>query len=314
MRSSLRSGLAWLAAVAVLVAVPTACTSGGVGDPCTPEQEYVAHFAGFDVAEAYVESRSFQCATRVCLVNHFQGRVSCPLGQSSSDLVSCDGPGDTRCGPTGKCTASETYAPVCNACDPTQDPGCTPVACPTGLTCDPTRKVCTCDSATSPTLTLDGASYACAYFDPSCAPGGAAPCMGVLQSYLCHAPGACQSASATPAENQGKACCVPGTDAPVSVPVCGQCDTSMHRDAESAVYCSCRCAVADGDPPEPDFNFCACPSGFSCSEIRPDLNLGDAQLTGKYCIRDGSAFDSTAETCGFVAGNHDAPCAGVGVQ
>jgi hypothetical protein len=57
------------------------CTPGGVGDPCTPEDEYQQTFSGFQVTETNVESRSFQCETRICLVNHFQGRVSCKLGQ-----------------------------------------------------------------------------------------------------------------------------------------------------------------------------------------------------------------------------------------
>ena len=59
------------------------CTPGGVGDPCTPEDEYQQSFNGFQVTETNVESRSFQCETRLCLVNHFQGRVSCRLGQGS---------------------------------------------------------------------------------------------------------------------------------------------------------------------------------------------------------------------------------------
>jgi hypothetical protein len=57
------------------------CQSGGVGDPCTPEDEYQPRFSGFAASEVNIESRSFQCETRVCLVNHFRGRVSCPLGQ-----------------------------------------------------------------------------------------------------------------------------------------------------------------------------------------------------------------------------------------
>jgi hypothetical protein len=303
--------MAGLVAVAAVAALPTACQSGGVGDPCTPEQEYSAHFTGFAMAEAYVESRSFQCATRICLVNHFQGRVSCPLGQSSADIHPCSGPDDTSC-PTGACTASETFSPACEVCTQ-QDPTCTPIACPTGLTCDLPSKVCTCDSAQSPTFSLDGATYRCAYFDPACVPSGSTPCTGLLKSYACHVPGACQSADVTPDENEGKACCVPGTDAPVGVPVCGQCAPTGDRDAANAVYCSCRCAVADGDPPEPDFNFCTCPSGYTCSEIRPDLNLGDRELTGKYCIKDGSAFSATSD-CGVSAGNHDVPCAGLSAR
>jgi hypothetical protein len=63
------------------------CESGGVGDPCTPEDEYQQGFNGYGVTEVNIESKSFQCETRVCLVNHFEGRVSCPYGQSDADLM-----------------------------------------------------------------------------------------------------------------------------------------------------------------------------------------------------------------------------------
>lgn len=46
-----------------------------------PEDEYSATFAGFSLSEVSTESRSFSCQSRLCLVNHFQGRVSCPYGQ-----------------------------------------------------------------------------------------------------------------------------------------------------------------------------------------------------------------------------------------
>ena len=71
-------------AVAVFLAVieGTGCQATGVGDPCTPEQEYHTSFAGFDEKEVNVESKSFQCQTRLCLVNHFRGRVSCAYGQN----------------------------------------------------------------------------------------------------------------------------------------------------------------------------------------------------------------------------------------
>ena len=60
------------------------CSDDGIGDPCTPEQEYNSDFLGFDPKEVNLESKSFQCRTRLCLVNHFQGRVSCPYGQDTS--------------------------------------------------------------------------------------------------------------------------------------------------------------------------------------------------------------------------------------
>jgi hypothetical protein len=68
------------------------CEPGGVGDPCVPEDEYEASFAGFQVTEVNVESRSFQCETRVCLVNHFQGRVSCPKGQTETEAGGAETP------------------------------------------------------------------------------------------------------------------------------------------------------------------------------------------------------------------------------
>ena len=62
------------------------CKDEGVGDPCTPEQEYDPSFIGFDEKEVNVESKSFQCRTRICLVNHFRGRASCPYGQNSEGI------------------------------------------------------------------------------------------------------------------------------------------------------------------------------------------------------------------------------------
>src|SRR5688572_3054311 len=79
-----------LAAVLGLSAL--GCESGGVGDPCTPEDEYLQDFSGFSLAEVNIESKSFQCVTRVCIVNHFQGRVSCPYGQEEADILSEDNP------------------------------------------------------------------------------------------------------------------------------------------------------------------------------------------------------------------------------
>jgi hypothetical protein len=67
--------------LALVPALLDGCAQTGVGDPCTPEQEYDVTFNGFAATEVNVESKSFQCQTRLCLVNHFQGRVSCPYGQ-----------------------------------------------------------------------------------------------------------------------------------------------------------------------------------------------------------------------------------------
>lgn len=74
-----------------LLALVPGCPARGVGDPCVPEDEYSPTFSGFSLGEVGTESRSFSCESRLCLVNHFQGRVSCPYGQSATAA------GDARC-------------------------------------------------------------------------------------------------------------------------------------------------------------------------------------------------------------------------
>src|SRR4051812_33322949 len=132
-----------LISVGALSVVPVACQTGGIGDPCTPEDEYDTQFPGFKVQQENIESRSFQCATRICLVNHFQGRVSCPRGQTLTDIVACSAKGDAICGDDAECVPSQTFAPECVTCAPGQD-GCTPLGCPMNLTCDPKLQLCVC--------------------------------------------------------------------------------------------------------------------------------------------------------------------------
>lgn len=146
-----------------------------------PEDEYSPSFSGFSVSEVSTESRSFQCQSRLCLVNHFQGRVSCPYGQG------------------------------------------------------------------------DGATD----------------------------------------------CKIEGSGEPVTVKVPPQ---LVERRADDAVYCSCRCAG-----PDPTARYCECPSGFSCSDVVPELGRGRAQLPGRYCIRAGSAYSehdlSLTRVCDPTLGN-----------
>jgi hypothetical protein len=213
MTRSILSGMLGLISVLAVGVLPVACQSGGVGDPCVPEDEYNTEFAGFKLTEENIESRSFQCQTRICLVNHFQGRVSCPYGQAAS-------------------------------------------------------------------------------------PGGKAP------------DGKCQTPTSTSADKD-LPCCVPGTDDMITAEVCTQCNDASPRGADQSVYCSCRCGVAEGEPADPNFNFCECPSGYSCSQIRPNIGLGDKQLTGKYCIKDGTWWDDPKKnnkegSCGSVQGHLNA--------
>lgn len=74
----------------------------GVGDPCTPGVEADGTFLGFNENEVNFEAGSPTCATSICLVNHFRGRVSCPYGQSA------DGSGPVG----GQACATTKGAPV----------------------------------------------------------------------------------------------------------------------------------------------------------------------------------------------------------
>jgi hypothetical protein len=76
-----------------------------VGDPCIPTDEDSAAFPGFDVDEFNLEGQFNACTSGICLVNHFQGRVTCPLGQAAP--ASCDG--DAGC-PAASCQTAAASA------------------------------------------------------------------------------------------------------------------------------------------------------------------------------------------------------------
>jgi hypothetical protein len=94
---------------ALLVLTGQGCATEGVGDPCTPEQEYNASFLGFSQGEVSVESKSFQCRSRLCLVNHFRGRVTCPYGQQENGEAPAGGKSCTVPGTADKPIKGATY-------------------------------------------------------------------------------------------------------------------------------------------------------------------------------------------------------------
>jgi len=195
----IRRALPFCAPLFATALATTGCDSGGIGDPCVPEDEYRGTFSNFAATEVSIESRSFQCETRVCLVNHFQGRVSCPYGQSPESLSL-----------------------------------------------------------------------------PPDAP---------------------------------ERCRLPGTDGvdageSVDVPVK---PWLVERTPDDSVYCSCRC-----DGPDPNAQYCECPSGYSCEELVPELGTSDGegtrrQLSGSYCIKSGTKYQASPNdaTC---ASDPDASC------
>jgi hypothetical protein len=278
-------------AVETLQAAPDPLV-GAVGDPCIPSDEKLANVSGFSMNELMFEDHFAACSSGLCLVNHFQGRVSCPLGQEAP--ASCSGPSDPSCGSGSSCVATGNAGPYCDSTTP--DAGAP--QCGSGV-CNAQRSTCMCTN------------------DTEC-PSGSVCDQGSQECtrYICHKPGGCQSADATDEENAGKACCAEGTSTPVSKAVCGQCQEESQRTAEKAVYCSCRCGPPDGAPPD-DSEYCACPTGFECSQLLPDVGLGGAQISGKYCIKQGTAFVTTPgglpepTQCGQVSGYLDSSCEGI---
>lgn len=147
-------------ALATLGLSTLGCEPGGVGDPCIPEDEYHQDFSSFAVSEVNVESKSFQCVTRVCLVNHFQGRVSCPYGQTEAAVGLVEGteaaPGTDkalRCripGTDGSLEEDRIRVPVqpqltgrladqavyCSCRCKGPDPNARYCECPSGYTCE----------------------------------------------------------------------------------------------------------------------------------------------------------------------------------
>jgi hypothetical protein len=171
----IRPVFALLAALVVVTSVSSqGCASSGVGDPCIPEQEYQQTFLGFDEAEVNVESKSFQCLTRLCLVNHFRGRVTCPYGQDKTgmQLPGIDGASSgpfpatdlsTPPNPVGPClTPGATAAGPTTSIlgDPVNDPADLAQVAPQCIDREAAQTVyCSCRCANGQGLTNDNANY-----------------------------------------------------------------------------------------------------------------------------------------------------------
>ena len=174
-RSSLLYGLFGLVGVGLLGLAPLACSVGGVGDPCIPEDEYDPQFPGFTLSLENIESRSFQCQTRICLVNHVQGRVSCPLGQTQPKACGVrQGDGSVGKDPSQCDTGEDCVETVAIAQD------CNPMAantCPPPGACNKDGKFCECTTDQVPPAT----SYICDTKTKQ------------FRSFLCHKKNNCQA-------------------------------------------------------------------------------------------------------------------------
>jgi len=91
-----------------------------VGDPCDPEN---VPTGGFNASEAYLETSSVQCRTRVCMVYHLAGDTSDP---------SCDPTTDPNC-PSPTDVEARVYC-TCR-CDAPADSNTPTCSCPGGFSC-----------------------------------------------------------------------------------------------------------------------------------------------------------------------------------
>lgn len=142
-----------------------AADASRVGYPCVPSDEANPDFPGFDKNSITVESGNPSCGGGVCIVDRFQGRVTCADGQPApaaciDDAECADGACvDGLC--TSGCFAGDlpVTVPVCGQCSdrttaeavhcscmcgppPSEDPDPTAsyCSCPGGFTCQPVAR------------------------------------------------------------------------------------------------------------------------------------------------------------------------------
>lgn len=125
-----------LSAFAILLVI--GCEAPGVGDPCRPEN---VPEGGFKESEAYLETSSVQCQTRVCMVYKLAGNTERVLGE----YPDCDSPG-ANCvlGDDSNCDDGDTVAANCAParvyctcrCDAPAGSSTTTCECPDGYACE----------------------------------------------------------------------------------------------------------------------------------------------------------------------------------
>jgi hypothetical protein len=126
----------YAAAIALAALIMTGCATPAVGAPCLPEQ---VPSGGFDQSEAYIESSSVQCETRVCMVFHLAGAppgtAKCQPKQSITQCAATD----KNCVMPIACATDEDVAKYvyctcrCNSGN-SKFASCT---CPSGYDCTP---------------------------------------------------------------------------------------------------------------------------------------------------------------------------------
>ncbi|MBV9948606.1 MAG: hypothetical protein JOZ69_17290 [Myxococcales bacterium] len=130
-----------------------------VGAACTPSPESSPTFAGFDFHIVVLDEGNPACGSDVCLVNHFQGRTTCPYGQDANGSSPVGVPACTVPGTNTAVRPAAAAGSLGNAVQP---------QC---VRRRPKVSVyCTCRCANGAGKTDDGAAYCSCPSGYSCAP------------------------------------------------------------------------------------------------------------------------------------------------
>jgi hypothetical protein len=119
---------------------PATPSPGRLGDPCNPGDEVRTTFSGYGVNEVNIESGTPQCETGLCLAANFQGRITCPYGQTDPAQPSCftpDGAPVTVPVPPQLVLRQADKTVYCSCRCDGPDPSATYCACPSGFDCAP---------------------------------------------------------------------------------------------------------------------------------------------------------------------------------
>lgn len=124
----------------------TVLVRDGIGDPCVPSDESNPTFGGYSRAETDIITSPPLCKSGTCLVNHFQGRVTCPSGQTAEQIAAGDGVCTVTNSEGGVEPVTVPVQPQCQnrpaadavyctcSCDG-DNPSLDYCACPEGFTC-----------------------------------------------------------------------------------------------------------------------------------------------------------------------------------
>lgn len=113
---------------------------GNTGQACVPREEQLAEFGGFAANEVNVAEDSDSCGNNVCLVNAFQGRVTCTYGQAQADSGCRTADGQQAVGvpvPPQLQSRRPQASVYCSCRCDGPDPNAEYCACPDGFACVP---------------------------------------------------------------------------------------------------------------------------------------------------------------------------------